>query len=122
MAPQPITLTALKYVCINHGGQGVFQFEIINILVSSFCFLLIPMLWVLPFRGGDRPSTSESDVYRPQILTYKQVNVWVYNLISGLTTVLIIQSFILTPVSRPVQSRAISTPQRAYSPAAISVH
>ena len=36
--PTP-TLTALKYVCISHGDQRVFQFEIIiNVLVSSFRF------------------------------------------------------------------------------------
>ena len=32
-----LTFTALKYFCINHGNQRVFQFEIIiNVLVSSF--------------------------------------------------------------------------------------
>ena len=35
-----LTSTALKYVSINHGDQRVFQFEIIiNVLVSSFCFI-----------------------------------------------------------------------------------
>ena len=42
-----LTLTTLKYICINHGDQRVFQFEIIiNVLVSSFWFIWIPMLWV----------------------------------------------------------------------------
>ena len=43
-----LTLTALRYCCINHEDQGVFfQFEIIiNVLVSSFCFIRIFMLWV----------------------------------------------------------------------------
>ena len=42
------TLTAPKYFCINHGNQRFFiQFEIIiNVLVSSFRFIWIPMLWV----------------------------------------------------------------------------
>ena len=56
--------------------KGFFQFEIIiNVLVSSFCFT---MLWVYGhnkcfyfFQCGDRLHTSESDVYRRQILTYK---------------------------------------------------
>ena len=44
------------------------QFKIIiNVLVSSFRFI-----WILrPFQCGDRLYTSESDVYRRQILTYK---------------------------------------------------
>ena len=42
-----ITLKTLKYFCINHGARRVFQFEIIiNSLVSSFCFIWIPLLWV----------------------------------------------------------------------------
>ena len=43
-----LTLTTLKYICINHGDHRVnwyMQFEIIiNILVSSFRFVWIPML------------------------------------------------------------------------------
>ena len=43
-----VTLTPLKYFCINHGAQRFFcQFEIIiNVLVSSFRFIWIPILWV----------------------------------------------------------------------------
>ena len=56
-----------------------FQFEItLNVLVSSFRFIWIPMIWVYDqykyfeyFSGGDRFYTPESDVYRRQILTYK---------------------------------------------------
>ena len=37
----------LEYFCINHRNKRVFQFEIIiNVLVSSFRFILLPMLWV----------------------------------------------------------------------------
>ena len=33
---------------MNHGDQRFFQFEIIiKVLVSSFCFIWIPMLWVI---------------------------------------------------------------------------
>ena len=40
------TLTALKYVCINHGHQRVFYLEVmINVLVSSFRFIWVPLLW-----------------------------------------------------------------------------
>ena len=41
-------LTTRKYFWINHGKQsGFFQFEIIiNVSVSSFRFIWIPMLWV----------------------------------------------------------------------------
>ena len=41
-----IALEALKYVRINHGVQRVFFEIIINVLVSSFWFILIPILWV----------------------------------------------------------------------------
>ena len=42
-----LTLTTLKYVGINYGDQRVFWFEIIkDVLVSSFRFIWIPMLWV----------------------------------------------------------------------------
>ena len=38
-----VTLTTLKYFCINHGDQRGFLFEVvINVLVSSFRF----MLWI----------------------------------------------------------------------------
>ena len=42
-----ITLTTLKNYCINHGDlRFFFQFEvIINVLVSSFLFICILMLW-----------------------------------------------------------------------------
>ena len=45
---QPLTFKALNYFCINHGEQwGFFQIKIIiNVLVSSFWFIWIPMLWV----------------------------------------------------------------------------
>ena len=43
-----LTLTTLKYFCMNHGYQkDFFQFEIVIIvLVSSFGFILLPMLFV----------------------------------------------------------------------------
>ena len=43
-----LTLWALNYFCKNHGDQKFFfQFEIIiNVLVSSFWFIWISMLWV----------------------------------------------------------------------------
>ena len=42
-----LTLTTIKYVCINHGTKGFFQFEIIiSVLVSFFCFIRIYMLGV----------------------------------------------------------------------------
>ena len=43
-----VTLTKMKYVSINHGHQRCFfQFDIIiNVLVSSFWFIWIQMLWV----------------------------------------------------------------------------
>ena len=57
----------------------VFQFEIIiNVLVSSFHFIWILMLWVYDhytyfnsfifFQCGDRLYTSESDIYGRQII------------------------------------------------------
>ena len=56
--------------------KGFFQFVIIiNVLASYFRFIWIPILRVYHqqkfFPCGDRPYTSESDVYRRQILTYK---------------------------------------------------
>ena len=59
--------------------KGFFQFEIIiNVLVSSFRFIWIPMLWVYghykyfnSLYVFIRLYTSETDVYRRQILTYK---------------------------------------------------
>ena len=53
-----------------------FQFEItINVLVSSFRFIWIPMSWVYAhfffFQCGDSLQASESDVWRRQILTSK---------------------------------------------------
>ena len=59
--------------------MGFFQIEIIvNALVSCFWFIWIHMLWVyrhwkyfIFFLCGDRLYTSESDVYRRHILTYK---------------------------------------------------
>ena len=42
-----LAITALKYLCINHGDQRVFSiWNIINLLVSSSRFIWIPMLWV----------------------------------------------------------------------------
>ena len=43
----PLTLTTLKYFCINYGDRRVFQFEIIvKVLVNSLRFFRMPMLWV----------------------------------------------------------------------------
>ena len=70
-----ITLTALKYLCINdHGDQGFLQFEIIiNIFVSSFPFEYLcrgstAIINNFTLKCGDRLQTSEFDVYRRQIL------------------------------------------------------
>ena len=48
----PLTLEALDYFCKNQEGQRCFfQFEtIINVLVSSFRFIWIPMSWVYDLR------------------------------------------------------------------------
>ena len=44
LANNLLTLQALKYCCINHGDQRVFQFEIvINVIISSVRFIWIPM-------------------------------------------------------------------------------
>ena len=40
----PLTLTTLKYFLFK--PKGSLQFEIINVIFSSFRFILIPMLWV----------------------------------------------------------------------------
>ena len=41
-----LTLTTLKYLCINHGVQGVLQLKItINVLISAFRFIWIPASW-----------------------------------------------------------------------------
>ena len=61
--------------------MNCFQFEIIiNVLVSSFRLIWIPMLWVCGplwifqfFQCRDRLYTFESYVYRRQILKYKLV-------------------------------------------------
>ena len=75
-----LILTAMKYFGANHEDQSFFQFESnINVLVSSFRLSLIHMLWVYGYyiyvysysHCGDRLCTSESDVYRSQILTSK---------------------------------------------------
>ena len=58
--------------------EGSFQFKIImHVLVSSFRFIRIPVLWVYDHYkyynsfSGERFYTSESDVYRRQCLTHK---------------------------------------------------
>ena len=64
---------------MNYGDERVFQFEIIiDVLVSSFWFLwktmfmgLRPLYIFKFFHCGDRLYTSESDVCRRQIQTYK---------------------------------------------------
>ena len=70
--------TLLEYFCKNHGDQRFFQFEIIiNVLASSFRFIWIPVMGIRPveiykfFQCGLRLYTSESDIYRCQILAYK---------------------------------------------------
>ena len=72
-APHPgtLTLTTLKYVCINHGDQRVFQFEvIIYVLVSSFRFIWIHMPWIYDHYKYII-SFSVGIVFRRQILTFK---------------------------------------------------
>ena len=78
-----LTFTAPIYVCMSHGDRkSFFQFEIIiNALVSSLRFIWIHMLWVYshsfflflrsPHWKYWRLKTSESDVFRRQILTSK---------------------------------------------------
>ena len=59
--------------------KGFFQFQIIIIVVVSslfasfeyFCYGSMSIINILPFQGGDRLWTPESDVYRRQILTSK---------------------------------------------------
>ena len=87
----PSTLTNLKYFCINHGNQRVFLFKIIiNVLVGSFRFIWIPMLWVYDhnkylnyFRAGT--------VFIRQILTSVDVRFWRIktSLLKGLNIILI---------------------------------
>ena len=72
-----LTLTTLKYFCINHGDQKrFFQFEIIaNVSVSFFCFIWIPMLWV---HGHYKllNSFSVGIYFRRQNLTSTDVRFW----------------------------------------------
>ena len=72
---QWMVLKHLNYVCICHEKQWFFQFEIIiNIFVSYYRFIWIPMLWVyglflcLFFQCGRR---LRRQIYRRQILTPK---------------------------------------------------
>ena len=59
------------YNHINHGAKGFFQFEIMtNVLVSSFCFIWIPVLWVYD-QYNFFNSSSAGAVFRRQILTSK---------------------------------------------------
>ena len=47
---QTNTPRALKYFYIKHETKGFFRFEIIiNVLVSSFRFICLPLLWVYDF-------------------------------------------------------------------------
>ena len=65
------TLKALKYFYANHGAKGFFRFEIIvNVLVGSFRFIWIPILWVYGHYKYFNPFSAET-VYRRQILPYK---------------------------------------------------
>ena len=76
-----LTLKASKYFCINDGDEKVFfKLEIIiSVLVRSFCLLFeyLCQLWIYHhhhyvfFQCGERLQTSESDVYRYQIVTTK---------------------------------------------------
>ena len=66
-----LTLKVLKYFYINQETKGFFQFELkINVLVGSFRFIWIPMLWVyghykyFTLSVWDRLQMSESDVVR----------------------------------------------------------
>ena len=80
-----LTNTALNYFCKNHGNRSFFyQSEtIVNVLVGSFRFIWIhvpiDLMGLQPlqifnqfFQCGDSLYTSETDVYRPLILTYKE--------------------------------------------------
>ena len=69
-----LTLTTLNYFYKPWKPKGVFQFEII--IVSSFwfeyiCYRSTVIGNILIFLVRGRLYTSESDVYRRQILTYK---------------------------------------------------
>ena len=73
-------LTTLKYFYISPGDCRIFfQFEIIiNVLVSSFHFIWIPMLWVYGHYNGCYCLSAAID-FRRQNLTFKVVRFWRLN-------------------------------------------
>ena len=83
-----LTLTTLKYFCINHEDQRFFfQFEIIiNVLVSSFRFIWIPCYgstmdypYFNSFLAIFIRRNQQSEIWRRQIPTvkvYYQLNFW----------------------------------------------
>ena len=71
-----LTLTTLNFVCKPWKPKGIFPFEIIiNVLVSSFCFIWIPMLWVCGHYEYFK-SFSAGIVFRRQNLTSVDVRFW----------------------------------------------
>ena len=74
-----LSLTTLKYFCINHGDQRVFEFKIIiNVLVRSLALTMgLRPLYFLSF--------SEGTVCRRQNLTSADVSLWHLKAVPELT-------------------------------------
>ena len=72
-----LTITTLRYLCLNHGDQRFFfKFEIIrNVLVISFRFIWISMVWVYVHYIYINSFSAEI-VFRRQSLTYVDVRFW----------------------------------------------
>ena len=72
----PVNLEALKYFYTTKRPKGFFQFEIIiNVLVSSFRVIWIPMLWVY-CQYKDFNSFGARTVFIRQNLTSTDVKFW----------------------------------------------
>ena len=72
----PLTIKALTYFCKKHEEKGLFQLEfIINILVSFFWFIWIPMLWIYGHYKYYN-SFSVGTVFIRQNLTSTDVRLW----------------------------------------------
>ena len=69
--PKPSALKALNYLVLTLETNGFYQIEIIiNALVCSFCFILIPMSWVYEHSKYFN-ILSGGIIFRRQILTSK---------------------------------------------------
>ena len=74
-----LTLDTLNYLCLNHGNQRVFSIlsrhnrlsQLFLIHLYTYVMGRRPLEIFVFFPHRDRIYTSESDVYRRQILTYK---------------------------------------------------